>query len=105
MDNINLNRNTKVYKLKLPWIEYVKPFMWLLISLPFFISFFVMEKKISFYFIMRIVMSIIFLQKNYIIIYIKMIRIYLSQNFISLKQEILSYSIDDISISKIEGVR
>lgn len=100
--NQTISSNEIVYQTKIHWISYVKPILFMVIGTPFLLAiFFVKSWTIVFY----MLLGYIALKGLYSYWYLKKVKIELSERFLSLKTGIFASQVNDISLSKLEGIQ
>lgn len=100
--NQTISSNEIVYQTKIHWISYVKPILFMVIGTSFLLAvFFVKSWTIVFY----MLLGYIALKGLYSYWYLKKVKIELSERFLSLKTGIFASQVNDISLSKLEGIQ
>ncbi|MDO4881600.1 MAG: PH domain-containing protein [Capnocytophaga sp.] len=94
--------NEMVYQTKIHWISFIKPILFMVIGFPFLLFLFFTKEWI--YLIIFGAIGFLGIKGMYIYCYLKRIRVILSKRFLSLKMGLFSNEINDIALSKTEGI-
>ncbi|GIJ92807.1 membrane protein [Capnocytophaga stomatis] len=95
-------QNEIIYQTKLHWISYLKPIFFIIIGFPFFFSLFFIKGFL--YVALCTLIGFLFIKGIYKYFYLKSVKVILHKNYLSLSRGILGKRVDDIALSKMEGI-